>query len=82
MKDENDLGQNRNKYLQFSLPRKQIFINNLLGGFAWGAGATLGLAFLFAILGFVAHFIDFVPFIGSFISGVIDYILKTNPRFH
>lgn len=58
--------------------RKEIFFNNLLGGLAWGIGATIGLALLLAILGFLANYVDLVPYVGSFVSDVIDFVLKKN----
>lgn len=60
--------------------RKEIFFNNLLGGFAWGIGATLGLAILITVLGFIAQHINFVPIVGNFVSEVIDFIITKNPH--
>jgi len=60
--------------------RKQIFFNNLIGGLAWGIGATLGLAILITILGFIAQHINFVPVVGNFVSEVIDFVISKNPN--
>jgi hypothetical protein len=68
------------KYEGVKRGRREIFINNLIGGLAWGIGATLGLALLIAILGFAAHYINFVPIIGGFVSQIIDFIIKENPK--
>ena len=68
------------KYENINRPRKEIFFNNLLGGFAWGIGATLGLAILIALLGFVGHHIDFVPIIGNFVSQIIDFVIAKHPQ--
>jgi len=35
---------------QVSRSRKQIFINNVIGGMAWAIGATIGLALIAVIL--------------------------------
>ncbi len=66
------------KYEGVILSRRQIFTNNLLGGFAWGIGATIGLAIFFAILGFIASRADLVPVVGSFVSQVLDFVIKKN----
>ena len=58
---------------------KHIFINNFLGGIAWGLGATIGLTVVLAVFGFILGKIDFIPFVGDFVSSVIEYTQK-NPR--
>jgi hypothetical protein len=68
------------KYENIKRSKREIFTNNLVGGLAWGIGATLGLALLIALLGIVAHYVNLVPVVGNFVSGVIDFILKKNPN--
>lgn len=68
-----------NKYDNVKRSRKEIFANNLLGGFAWGLGATIGIAIFFAALAFIGTHINFVPIVGNFISDVIAYILTNKP---
>jgi len=60
------------------LSRKEIIINNFIGGISWGLGATVGVALFFLIIGILAKEINFVPIIGSFASQVLNYILATN----
>lgn len=60
--------------------RREIFFNNLLGGIAWGVGATIGLALFLALLGLLGKYIDFVPFVGNFVSQIIDFVLNKNPN--
>jgi hypothetical protein len=62
------------------LPKKDIIINNFLGGIFWALGATIGLALIFTILAFVAKHINFVPVIGSFVSQIINFVLSHNPN--
>jgi len=64
------------------LSKKQIVLNNFLGGISWGVGATIGLSLLFILLGFVARAVNLVPVVGTFVSEVINYILATNPHMH
>ena len=61
--------------------RKSIIINNFIGGLSWAVGATIGLALIIAVLSFLLKNINLVPFIGAFISDVINQIIKTNPQW-
>lgn len=58
--------------------RWEIFINNFTGGIAWGLGASVGVSILFAILGIIAAKANLVPFVGTFVSQVLDFVLKHN----
>lgn len=61
--------------------KKQIIINNFLGGIAWGLGATIGLTALLAIIGFLVSKIDWMPIIGNVIStGFESAIQSPNSR--
>ena len=62
------------------LSKKDIIVNNLIGGLAWAIGATVGLAIFFWLLSLIATNIDLVPIVGSFVSEIIDFILATNPK--
>jgi hypothetical protein len=57
--------------------KKEIFLNNFIGGIAWALGATVGIA----IIGFLITKIDLVPIVGDFITEVNQYILQQNPQF-
>ncbi len=56
--------------------RKQIFIDNFLGGIAWGFGTTIGFSLVIAVLSFILNKLNFIPFVGDFVNAVIQY-LKT-----
>lgn len=60
--------------------RKTIFINNFIGGIAWGLGATLGLAVLLLVLGMVVSRVNLVPYVGEFVSDVSNEVLQKNPQ--
>lgn len=60
--------------------RKAIFINNFLGGIAWGLGATFGVTIILSILVFVLSKINLVPVVGSFASQVVNYVIVSNPH--
>ncbi len=54
--------------------KKQIMLNNFLGGIAWGLGATIGVAVVFTLLGFVLARINWIPFIGDFVTKISAYV--------
>jgi Domain of unknown function (DUF5665) len=64
------------------LSKKEIIFNNFLGGIFWALGATVGLALIFTILAYIAKHINFVPVVGSFVSQIIDFVLKNNSHLH
>lgn len=68
------------KYEGVQKPIKQIFITNLLGGIAWGLGATVGVSLILAILGIILKKVDLIPFFGNFASQIITYVLQNNPH--
>lgn len=43
-------------------------------------GATIGLAIILAILGFVVKNINLVPIVGNFVSDVMKEVLQKNPQ--
>lgn len=64
------------KYEQVKASKKSIITNNLLGGVAWGIGATVGATMLLAILGFILSKFDTAPFVGDYVSQVARYVDK------
>jgi len=65
---------------QSSRSRKQIFINNFLGGMAWALGATIGLALIAIILALILKNISLIPVIGNFVAEVIRFVVQKNPN--
>ncbi|OGH44388.1 MAG: hypothetical protein A3I49_02475 [Candidatus Levybacteria bacterium RIFCSPLOWO2_02_FULL_37_11] len=61
-------------------PRKHIFFNNFLGGFAWGLGATIGLSVFLAVVSLIGKYVDLVPVVGNFVSKVLIFVLQNNPQ--
>lgn len=59
--------------------KKEIIINNFIGGIAWGLGVTVGLSIIFGILSFILNQINLIPVIGTFVSQIIDFISNNNP---
>ena len=58
--------------------KKQIFINNFIGGIAWAFGSVVGLAIIFAIIGYFLARVDFVPIVGNFFTNVIKNVAEKN----
>lgn len=67
------------RYEQVEKKRKIIFFDNFIGGIAWGIGATVGLALVVTLLGFILKNINLIPFVGNFVAGVIEFIINKNP---
>jgi hypothetical protein len=63
-----------------NLSKRKIIFNNFLGGIFWSLGATVGLAIIFAFLTLLANNIDIVPFVGNFVSDIIDFVVSRNPN--
>lgn len=59
---------------------RQIFINNFIGGIAWGLGATVGLSLVIAIFGLILGKINLIPVVGEFVSQITSFVLKNNPH--
>jgi hypothetical protein len=64
---------------QVSRSRKQIFINNVIGGMAWAIGATIGLALIAVILTLILKNVSLIPVIGNFVADVIKFVVQKNP---
>jgi len=56
----------------------KIATNNFLAGIFWALGVTIGFSLLIAILSLISHYINFIPFVGAFTSGIIDFFLSYN----
>lgn len=61
--------------------RKAIIFNNFIAGVAWAFGVTVGFAIIIGVSSFVLKNINVVPYIGGFISDVINQIIKSNPQW-
>lgn len=62
------------------LSKKQIITNNFIGGLSWALGATVGISVIFTVLTLISKSINLVPVVGSFVSDVIDFVLRVNPN--
>jgi hypothetical protein len=68
------------KHEQLHKTRTEIFLNNFLGGIAWGLGATIGVSIFFTIFAFILNKINLIPVVGGFVSDIARYVLQNNPH--
>ena len=69
-----------NQYLQPYKSKKQIFIDNFLGGIAWSLGSLLGLTIITVIAAYLISRIDLIPIIGSWVAQILqDATSKIQP---
>lgn len=61
--------------------KKKIFVNNFIGGIAWGLGATIGITLILAVFGYTLRNIVFVPIIGEFVQDVSNFVIQNQPDF-
>lgn len=56
--------------------KKRIFLNNFLGGIAWGLGATIGVTIIVALISYLIRKINLVPFLGDIATQVTAIVLQ------
>jgi len=61
-------------------PLKKILLHNFLGGVAWGLGITVGATILLTTAAFLVSKIDYVPFVGTFVLNIVEFVAKNNPN--
>ncbi len=59
--------------------RKQMMLDNFLGGLMWALGGTIGLSLFIAVIGLLTKQLHLVPFIGSFVSDITKFVMEKNP---
>jgi hypothetical protein len=61
--------------------KRQIMLNNFLGGISWSLGTTIGFTIILMILGYILSQVDVVPLLGEFLSDVMKSSLQqTQPK--
>ena len=61
-----------------TLSRREIIVNNFLGGISWALGGTVGLAVIVWILAILAQHGNLIPFIGNFIADIAKFVSVKN----
>lgn len=54
--------------------RREIMLNNFLGGISWGVGSVIGATVVIAIIGIVIAQTQSVPFLGNIVKTTMDEI--------
>lgn len=54
--------------------RKDIFIDNFVGGLSWGVGSIIGATIIIGVLGFIITQTRYVPIVGDVVEVVIEKI--------
>ncbi|MDQ3008406.1 MAG: DUF5665 domain-containing protein [bacterium] len=54
--------------------RKRLFIDNFIGGIAWGVGSVLGVTVIIAIVAYLLTQAQDLPYIGSWIGDLLYQI--------
>lgn len=60
-------------------PRREIFINNLIGGVAWGLGGLIGATVVVALLGVLIVQTQRIPLIGGVVEVIINSVMDAGP---
>lgn len=58
----------------YHLSNKRIIFKNFIGGIAWGVGSIIGATLIVAFLLGILQFINFIPFVGDFVTQVVEYV--------
>lgn len=64
------------KHDEVLLSKRRIFLNNFIGGIAWGLGATIGFSVIVGIVTYILRQINLMPFIGTFATDITAFVLK------
>lgn len=61
--------------------RKDLFIDNLLGGIAWGFGGVIGATVVVAIIGIIIARLETTPLLGAYISSLLEEVQRQQQNF-
>ena len=60
------------RYMQPYKTKRQIAVDNFLGGLFWSFGSFIGLALIALFVGYLISQIDLVPIVGTWIAQVMQ----------
>jgi len=63
-----------NFLLALNADRRSIFMNNLIGGIAWGLGSVIGATIIVGILGLIIVNTKRVPILGDLVKVITEQI--------
>lgn len=59
--------------------KKDILVNNFIGGIAWSLGTLVGASLVIALIGYILSRVDFIPIIGAWITQIIQEVNFNKP---
>lgn len=68
-------------YLRIYKGKKEMMLNNFLGGISWALGAVFGAGIILAIIGFIISKINFIPIIGNLVINVAEFVKANQTSF-
>ncbi len=63
------------RFARVVLPKKQIILNNFIGGIFWSFGTIIGFAIVAFIVGVFLRRIDLTIVLGNWLSNIINHAL-------
>ena len=67
------------RYKKIHRSRKDLMINNFLGGIMWGLGSVIGATIVVTVLGIIIVQTRRLPLIGDVVEVAVDSVLKAEP---
>jgi len=65
------------KYEQLMRSKKEIILNNFIGGISWGLGATIGVSILLTLIALLAGPLSLIPIFGDFFAKIIEHATRS-----
>ena len=60
--------------------QRRALLNSFASGMLFGVGSAIGASFVFGLIIFILGQLNTVPFVGQYISNIIDYLQSTTSR--
>jgi Domain of unknown function (DUF5665) len=67
------------RYDRVKESKKQLVLNNFIGGISWAFGAIVGVAIVVSLLGLILKHVNLIPYVGNFVAQVLDFVVNKNP---
>ncbi len=64
------------RYIPQPMKKREIFLNNFLGGMAWGLGSVIGATIVVGIIGFFLSQSKTLPFVGKIVETTLQEMEK------
>ncbi|MBI3341548.1 hypothetical protein HY024_00335 [Candidatus Curtissbacteria bacterium] len=75
------MGHGETTYMRPMLSRKQIMVNNFIGGIFWALGSVVGLSIIVTLVGVGLKQLHLNLIVGDWLSNVIqDAFTKVQPK--